>query len=157
MHSCATSFVWNGSDNIAVEVCFDNDSYTSDDPVYYTTTGSPTACYAETDGDEIGCDLAAEWTSTNRPNMKLNYQPPSTEPPTIINVTPTLLYEDKGKALTITGTNFYGATITLGGITGSITSNTGTAMVVDFPAGNYSDNTLEVDNGNNNSQSKYNS
>ncbi len=75
-HPFDTNFIWNGTDNLAIQVCFDNATYTSDDPVHYTSTTAPSVCYAETDTDsEIGCSLTAESTSSYRPNIKLTYIP----------------------------------------------------------------------------------
>ncbi|MBI2966459.1 MAG: T9SS type A sorting domain-containing protein [Bacteroidetes bacterium] len=74
-HLFSTSFVWNGTSNLVVETCFDNTSFTSSDPVYYTTTPSgSTVCYNYADGS-AGCTMAASSTSSSRPNMKFNYTP----------------------------------------------------------------------------------
>lgn len=73
-HSFSTNFTWNGTDNIVVQVCFDNNAYTSTDPVYYTATAGNTVCYAEMDAS-TGCSLTGELTSANRPNMKFTYNP----------------------------------------------------------------------------------
>jgi parallel beta-helix repeat protein len=67
-------------------------------------------------------------------------------PPSITNVSPTSLFEDRGKQITITGTNFLGCTFTLGGVTGSVVSNDGSTAVIAFPAGNYTNGTLTVAN-----------
>lgn len=72
LHTFSTGFVWNGSDNVVVQTCFNNTDYTSSDYVYYTTAADNKVCYAEMDGG-AGCSLAAEYTSTSRPNMKFNY------------------------------------------------------------------------------------
>ncbi|PLX04533.1 MAG: hypothetical protein C0594_09095 [Marinilabiliales bacterium] len=68
MHGFSTNFTWNGTSNIVVEVCFDNTTYTGDDDVYYSTTTDPMVCYAYSDNDS-GCSMAAEYTSTSRPNI----------------------------------------------------------------------------------------
>ena len=68
-------------------------------------------------------------------------------PPSITSVTPDNFFADKGKTLTIDGSNLSGATVTLGGITGTITSNTDNQIVVDFPPGYYTNNTLTVSTG----------
>ena len=72
--------------------------------------------------------------------------PGSCAPPVISNVTPTSLYKDKGKEITITGTDLNGCSFDLGGIAGNAISNDGTTAVVNFSAGNYSDGTLTVTN-----------
>jgi M6 family metalloprotease-like protein len=70
----------------------------------------------------------------------------TTTPPTIALVSPNSFYADRGKQVTITGAGFLAATVTLGGVTGSIVSNDGSTLIVDFPAGNYIDNVLTVSN-----------
>ena len=68
-------------------------------------------------------------------------------PPSISSVSPDNFFTDKGKQLTITGSNLSGATVTLGGVTGTIVSNTATQIVVNFPPEYYSNNTLTVSTG----------
>ncbi|MBN2779237.1 MAG: right-handed parallel beta-helix repeat-containing protein [Bacteroidales bacterium] len=69
--------------------------------------------------------------------------------PTISNVSPDNFFTDKGKTLTITGSNLggMGATVTIGAVSGTVTSNDGSTLVVDFPAEFYSNNTLTVATG----------
>ena len=70
-----------------------------------------------------------------------------TTPPTIASVTPNNFFTDKGASLSITGTNFTTVTsVTIGGVSGTITPIDATSMTVDFPAGNYSNNTITVTN-----------
>ncbi|MBN2777030.1 MAG: hypothetical protein JXR36_05285, partial [Bacteroidales bacterium] len=69
------------------------------------------------------------------------------DPPDATGISPTSLYEDRGKQLTITGTDLIGCTFTIGGIAGSVVSNDGSTAVVTFPAGNYTNGTLVVSNG----------
>ncbi len=68
----------------------------------------------------------------------------TTDPPSITGITPDNFFADKGAQITITGANLGQATVTLGGVTGTVISNDGSTLVVDFPAANYSDNTLTV-------------
>jgi hypothetical protein len=76
----------------------------------------------------------------------IHFSLPSLTPPTVSNVTPTSLFEDRGKKLTITGSNLNGSSFILGGITGVTSSNNGTTAEVIFPSGNYSNNDLVVIN-----------
>ena len=71
-HSFSTNFVWNGVDNIVIQTCFNNTSYTDYEYIYYTTTPDYKVCYAEMDA-ATGCTLAAESRSYSRPNMRFNY------------------------------------------------------------------------------------
>jgi parallel beta-helix repeat protein len=66
--------------------------------------------------------------------------PPS---PTITAASPDNFYTDKGKQLTLTGTNLdYVTSVTIGGVSGTINSQAATSLTVTFPAGYYSNNTL---------------
>ena len=67
--------------------------------------------------------------------------------PTVSGVSPSTLYEDRGKQLTITGSDMVGCTFDIGGVSGTIVSNDGSTAVVTFPAGNYTNGTLTVANG----------
>ncbi|MCD6556187.1 MAG: hypothetical protein J7K64_03235, partial [Bacteroidales bacterium] len=67
--------------------------------------------------------------------------------PTNVAANPTSLYEDRGKQITVTGNDILGCTFTIGGVLGSIASNDGSTAVVNFPAGDYTNGTLTVENG----------
>ncbi len=68
-------------------------------------------------------------------------------PPLISSIIPDNFYADLGKQLSISGSGFNGvSSVVLGGVTGSIVSNDGTTIVIDFPAGNYADDSLFVTN-----------
>ncbi len=73
--------------------------------------------------------------------------PGSCAPPDATGISPTSLYEDRGKQFTVTGTDLSGCTFTIGGVAGTVVSNDGSTAVVTFPAGNYTDGTLVVSNG----------
>jgi hypothetical protein len=67
--------LWNGSDNVIVEVCFDNGSYTSNTSVFYHTTTFASAYdgfadLATSDGCTPG-NISGS-AQSNRPNMKFN-------------------------------------------------------------------------------------
>jgi hypothetical protein len=75
VHTFSTPFLWNGSDNVVVEVCFDNSSYTNSSTVnYHTTTFSSVwdgyADLATSDGCTPG--LITGSAQSNRPNMLFN-------------------------------------------------------------------------------------
>jgi len=74
---------------------------------------------------------------------------PAASAPTITNVSPNNFFADKGATLTITGSDLgdLTATVTLGGISGNVTSNNGSSLIVDFPAGHYTNSTLTVSTG----------
>lgn len=64
----SSPFVWNGSDNIIVEVCFDNTSYTNNSGVHYNTLGFNANTYRFADS-QTGCIMTASGVMTNRPVM----------------------------------------------------------------------------------------
>ncbi|MBI5403330.1 MAG: T9SS type A sorting domain-containing protein [Ignavibacteriae bacterium] len=64
-----TPFLWNGSSNLAVEICFDNTAYTSYSPVYATANASKTWGYY-TD-NSTGCTMTSGTAQANRPNISL--------------------------------------------------------------------------------------
>ena len=73
-HTFATPFVWNGSDNVLIDICFDNASYTTDGHVMTSTTtfASNTYQYADL---AAGCSFAGISSVTDRPNMQLSITP----------------------------------------------------------------------------------
>ncbi|RLD49370.1 MAG: hypothetical protein DRI94_11295, partial [Bacteroidetes bacterium] len=90
------------------------------------------------------------------PKTKISeFELSSLPPPSISNISPINLYKDKGKQLTITGLDLIGCTFDIGGITGSVVSNSGSTAIVTFPAGNYTNGTLTASNtgGSDNSHS----
>ncbi len=76
VHTFTTPFIWNGSDNILIEICYDNSSYTSNSSVYYTTTSFPSVTDGYADlSSTSGCtpgNITNQQVSTSRPNMKFN-------------------------------------------------------------------------------------
>lgn len=73
---------------------------------------------------------------------------PTAVAPSITTVSPNSFFADKGKQITITGTDLTGATnVNIAGVNGTINSNTATEIVVTFPAGLYINSTLTVTTG----------
>ena len=74
-------FVWNGTDNIVVGVCFDNTSYTSDHSVYYSTTSGNMVYSRYADSwAGAGCSMSTSgglYNGTNRPNIRFSFAPPA--------------------------------------------------------------------------------
>jgi len=76
VHTFTTPFFWNGADNVIIEVCYDNNSWTSNASVYYSTTPFNSACdgYAYLSSSS-GCtpgNIINQQASTSRPNMQFN-------------------------------------------------------------------------------------
>ena len=76
IHQFTTPFIWNGTDNILIEVCYDNTAYTTNSSVRYDVTSfqSVTDGYADL-GTSSGCTpggITNQIVSANRPNMQMN-------------------------------------------------------------------------------------
>ena len=70
-HAFTTPFTYNGTDNLLIEICFDNSSYSSDSKVYYSTTSSYNTLYLRSDVSAGGvCSNTTGTRSYNRPNMR---------------------------------------------------------------------------------------
>ncbi|MFO8087705.1 MAG: hypothetical protein R6T91_07875 [Bacteroidales bacterium] len=70
------SFSWNGTSNILINICFDNTSYTSNTTVNSTAAAGMTY-HDHTDGG-AGCSLSSGSIQSDRPNVSLRIQTPST-------------------------------------------------------------------------------
>jgi hypothetical protein len=70
-HAFTTPFTYNGTDNLLVEICFDNSAYTTDSKVYYSTATSYNTLYLRSDVSAGGtCNNTTGTRSYNRPNMR---------------------------------------------------------------------------------------
>lgn len=73
-HSFSTPFTYNGTDNLLVEICFDNSAYTTDSKVYYTATSTYKTLYLRSDVASGGtCANTTGSRTYNRPNMRLAF------------------------------------------------------------------------------------
>ena len=63
-------FSWNGTQNLLIQICFDNTDWAGDTEIAYWNTGENyRMLYAETDGS-AGCSLTAEWLNAYVPQIK---------------------------------------------------------------------------------------
>ncbi|MEI7596357.1 MAG: BNR-repeat neuraminidase N-terminal domain-containing protein, partial [Bacteroidota bacterium] len=69
-----SNFTWNGSDNIVIQTCWNNSSYTDDDYVATQDLADYKACYGRADGT-TGCSMSATNRSITRPIIRLYSQP----------------------------------------------------------------------------------
>lgn len=78
VHMFDSCFAWNGTDNLVVEICFNNNSYLSSGNAshYYTTTPFTSVLYRRADATGVCASTATSGTSSNRPNMELGYSTP---------------------------------------------------------------------------------
>lgn len=82
-------YEWNGVDDLLVEVCFDNVTFTNHDHVFYTQTPNVSVIYNRQDFN-TGCSLAALNTTDRKPNIRINTCAAPSTPGTITyNWTPT--------------------------------------------------------------------
>lgn len=69
------SFLWNGTSNVLIEVCFNDEgieTFTQNPTTYYNASGATTTHYYRADNDVDLCtNPGAGSTTTNRPNIKL--------------------------------------------------------------------------------------
>ena len=69
-----TPFLWDGVSNLAVEVCFDNTSYTSSSYVRYTFT-NPRQVYHRHYDYSTGCSITSGLNYYYLPNVQLTFTP----------------------------------------------------------------------------------
>lgn len=90
MFSLSTPYFWNGSDNLILEVCFDQvPAYTSTGTLYYTSTSTCYGTYYRIDASPA-CPTAPSSTQYNRPNTRMHFTapPPCTGAPVINSISP---------------------------------------------------------------------
>jgi len=68
-----SSFYWNGSQNIIIEVCFDNTTYSQNSTVRYSTTSFYSNLFNFKDNN-TGCSLPLMYFHDQRPNIRLNFK-----------------------------------------------------------------------------------
>ncbi len=71
-----SSFAWDGVSNILINICFDNTSYTGSTSVNCTST--PDMTVHEHADNDAGCSLSSGTPQSNRPNVQLRINVPST-------------------------------------------------------------------------------
>lgn len=75
-HAFSQNFFWNGTDNLVVEVCFNNTSYTNNAVVFNTNVGFAASTWYIADAAGV-CTNPSPFisSSTSRPNMQLGFLP----------------------------------------------------------------------------------
>ena len=67
-----TPFYWNGTDNLLIEICYNNSSYTQYSPVYATANAGKTwGQYSDLSSGDGCTQLTSGTAQTNRPNVSL--------------------------------------------------------------------------------------
>lgn len=71
-HTFTTPFAYNGVDNLLVEICWDNSSYTTDSKVYCSTLSTYNTIMKQQDIASGGiCTITTGTQTTSRPNIRL--------------------------------------------------------------------------------------
>ncbi|NBU70029.1 MAG: hypothetical protein EBS53_01050 [Bacteroidetes bacterium] len=70
-HNFQTPFVWNGQNNVVVEVCFQNGAYTNNAVVNQTATSFVSSYYYREDGQGVCANTGNTGSIAQRPNMRL--------------------------------------------------------------------------------------
>ncbi|MDX2174635.1 MAG: M43 family zinc metalloprotease [Bacteroidota bacterium] len=72
-HNFTVPFIYNGNDNILIDICWNNSSYTNNTSVYATTTTNYMTLYKRQDISNGGlCTTTSGTRNYSRPNMKLS-------------------------------------------------------------------------------------
>lgn len=73
-HTFTTPFAYNGNDNLLIEICWDNSTYTTNSTVLSGVASANRTLYYQSDVASGGnCSNASGTKSTTRPNMKIEY------------------------------------------------------------------------------------
>ncbi len=78
MHDFTSNFIWNGTDNVLVEVCFDNTSigWTAHSQTFMTDVGFDASVWNADDGDPGICsNNIIDASGSNRPDMRFGFIP----------------------------------------------------------------------------------
>jgi|GEM_PF-2291296 len=146
-HHNITPFVWDGTSNIVVEICFNNNSagYASGNAsVRYTaTSGLNTVTYYRANNDPNVCSAVTGTTSVNRPNIRFGYTSPLSYQWSPV----TGLSSDTvgSPMLTAVATNDYVITVT-DGLNGCYTSDTIPVTVNPIPVVDLGNDTVLCSN-----------
>ncbi|MCW3076911.1 MAG: hypothetical protein JWO32_1520 [Bacteroidetes bacterium] len=80
-HNFSTPFAYNGTDNIVIDICWNNSTYSADSKVFCTTTSTNKTLYYKNDVTSGGvCGNTVGTLTTSRPNMKMIFGSSSSNP-----------------------------------------------------------------------------
>ncbi len=69
-HAFSSAFTWNGVDNLVIETCFNNSSFTNNATVNQTTTSYVSSLYYRADATGVCANTTTTGNATQRPNMQ---------------------------------------------------------------------------------------
>ena len=71
-HPFASPFVWNGTDNVIVEVCFNNAAFTNNAVVNQSATSYTSSLWLRQDAAGVCANTATTAASNQRPNIRFS-------------------------------------------------------------------------------------
>ena len=74
-HTFSSSFNWNGTDNLVVETCFNNSSYTNNAVMNMSSTSFVSSIWYFQDASGVCSSTNSNGTGNDRPNMRLSVAP----------------------------------------------------------------------------------
>jgi PKD repeat protein len=80
VHTFSTPFFWDGVQNLLIDVCFNNSSFTSNDIVFNTTTSFTSVAYTFQDASNVCTSPGFVQTSNKRPDIQLDWTEPAIPP-----------------------------------------------------------------------------
>lgn len=82
-HTLTTPFFWDGTSNLLIQTCFNNNGFLNSNPsMTYTTTSFQSVSSFRQDNSTTVCNALTGTASANRPNMRITYTPSSIPPVT---------------------------------------------------------------------------
>ncbi len=81
VHTLSNPYIWNGTDNLVVEICFNNSGFTNNSAIKYTTSAFNSVRYYRADISTVCSNVSSvTGTSANRPNTVFSFCTPSSDP-----------------------------------------------------------------------------
>jgi PKD repeat protein len=79
-HTFSSSFYWDGIQNLLIDVCFNNASFTGNDIMLYTSSTFNSVAYSFQDASGVCASPGFTQTSSNRPDIQFDWTIPSIPP-----------------------------------------------------------------------------
>jgi gliding motility-associated-like protein len=125
--SFSSNFIWNGTSNLLVSVCWDNAATSLGSDITFLNTGSLGRAIFNQATTGIGCSLTTTTQSQNVPRTRFGYSSPPPNPPSTATASSTSICSSQSSTLSVTGS--VGATYWFAGSCGnSITNSIGSGV-----------------------------
>ncbi|PJB15802.1 MAG: hypothetical protein CO118_02280, partial [Flavobacteriales bacterium CG_4_9_14_3_um_filter_32_8] len=79
-HVFSSPFYWDGTSNLLIETCFNNNSYTQNATTYYSNTSFASSIYHQQDAPNVCSSPVITATVNGRPNMIFDWVATATPP-----------------------------------------------------------------------------